>query len=273
MFSLVAMSLCNDPIGMFDSGVGGLTIWQAVAELLPKEPVLYFADTAHCPYGTRTAQEVATFCNLITRFLLARGCKLIVVACNTATAMAIDGLRRNFPSVPFVGIEPAVKPAALKSHSGVIGVLATAGTFQGRLFNETKARFAQNVRVLTAEGTGLVELVEAGKADSAEAEALLRRALEPMLTAGMDRLVLGCTHYPFLGETIRRIVGTDVELITPGAAVARQVQHLLEARGLLAGAVAPPAHQFYSSGGSAVLAALAKCPVASVKYAGQTLLA
>lgn len=241
---------------MFDSGVGGLTIWQAVSSLLPAESLHYFADTAHCPYGPRAAVEVAGYCEAMVRFLLERRCKLIVVACNTATAMAIDGLRAKFP-VPFVGIEPGVKPAALESHTGVIGVLATAGTFQGRLFNETKARFAQNVRVIMAEGAGLVELVEAGKADSPEAEAVLRRHLEPMLAAGMDRLVLGCTHYPFLSGAIRRIVGDAVELITPGAAVAQRTKHLLEERGLLAdGTGGRGRHRFYSSGHTATLAAM-----------------
>ncbi|MDR2863485.1 MAG: glutamate racemase [Puniceicoccales bacterium] len=249
------MSFRKDPIGMFDSGVGGLSILDAVTKVLPGETVHYFADNAHCPYGARTQAEVTAFCEGITRFLLARQCKLIVVACNTATAMAIDSLRKNF-GVPFVGIEPAVKPAVLKSRTGAIGVLATAGTFRGRLFKETLARFAQGTQVLTAEGTGLVELVEAGRADSPETEALLRGYLKPMLEAGIDQLVLGCTHYPFLGAAIQRITGGTVTLISPGEAVAVRVRSLLETHALLADTGTGGLRSYYSSGDTAALSAM-----------------
>lgn len=255
---------------MFDSGVGGLSIFQEVTRLLPNESILYFADTLHCPYGEREPSEVAEFSEAITRFLLKKHCKLIVVACNTATAMAIDALRRNFPDVPFVGMEPAIKPAALKSRTKTVGVLATTGTFHGRLFQATRERFAGDVRVLTAVGTGLVELVEAGYGDSPEAEALLRQYLTPMLEVGMDRLVLGCTHYAFLSATIWRVIdnfvrarniplrldsirgsmgngnepelgltdvrstaSSDIELVMPGEAVALRVRQLLKERGIL----------------------------------------
>jgi glutamate racemase len=251
-------------IGMFDSGVGGVSIFQEVIKLLPNESVLYFADTQHCPYGEREPHEVAGFCNVITRFLLEMKCKLIVVACNTATAMSIDSLRREFPDIPFVGIEPAIKPAASKSHSKTVGVLATAGTFHGRLFQVTRERFASGVRVLTAVGTGLVELVETGRSDSPEAEILLRQYLTPMLDAGMDRLVLGCTHYAFLSETIRRIIGDDVELVTPGEAVALRVRQLLEERGALADTDAIPRYEFYASGVTEVLSRMVNAEVSRV---------
>ena len=255
---------------MFDSGVGGLSILQSVEELLPGESVHYFADTAHCPYGNRPEAEVSGFCNAMTRFLLAQDCKLIIVACNTATAMAIDTLRSNFPHTPFVGIEPATKPAAMKSRTGVIGVLATAGTFQGRLFNGTRARLDGKVRVLTAEGSGLVELIEAGRANSPEAETLLRRYLEPMLAQGIDRLVLGCTHFPFLRDAIQRIAGKSLELETPGEAVARRTRQLLEKYSQLAPETSGRSyHRFFASGEAATLAAMVGRPVVHIPLPDQ----
>jgi glutamate racemase len=253
---------------MFDSGVGGLSILQSVAALLPGEAVCYFADTAHCPYGNRPSAEIAGLCHSIVHFLLEQNCKLIIVACNTATAMAIDSLRRDFPHTPFVGIEPATKPAAAKSRAGIIGVLATAGTFQGRLFNETRAHLDGKVRVLTAEGTGLVELVEAGHGDSPEAEALLRQHLGPMLAEGIDRLVLGCTHFPFLRGAIRRIVGETLQLEIPGEAVARRTRQLLKERGLLASRQpGHPCHHFFASGNTSTLAAMTGQAVTKILFA------
>ena len=220
------------PIGLFDSGVGGLSIWEKITEILPHESTLYLADLARCPYGPRPCEEIITRCDRITRFLLEQNCKLIVVACNTATGFAIDTLRQRFP-IPFVGIEPGIKPAALHSHTGRIGVLATTGTCQGRLFQETTTRFANPVQVLMAEGTGLVERVERGETDSPATEQLLRQYLEPMLAARIDHLVLGCTHYPFLEKPIRRIIGPDITLVTTGTAVAHRTRFLLEQHNLL----------------------------------------
>ncbi|MDR2429735.1 MAG: glutamate racemase [Puniceicoccales bacterium] len=234
---------------MFDSGIGGLTIRQAIAALLPNEAICYYADTAHCPYGPRPPAQVTRCGEHLVRALLARRSKLIVVACNTATTMAIDTLRRNHPCLPFVGVEPALKPAAHATRTRAIGILATTGTLHGRHYNETRKRHARDIRVYSAEGTGLVELVEAGKADSPEAEALLRQHLGPMLAAGIDQLVLGCTHYPFLEKSIRRIIGEKIQIHTPAAAVARRVHSLLSQAGLLAPPRAtPPPHTFHATG-------------------------
>jgi len=227
------------PIGVFDSGAGGLTVLREITVLLPREQTLYVGDTARCPYGGRPAAEVSAFCDETTRFLLARGCKLIVVACNTATAGAIDALRAAHPNVPFVGMEPAVKPAALRTRTGVVGVLATAGTLGGGHFRRTKALHAAATRVVEIEGAGLVELVERGGADTPAADALLRRLLAPALNAGADALVLGCTHFSFLKNAIRRVAGDALELFDGNAATARRVHQLLGERGLLA--VAEPA--------------------------------
>jgi glutamate racemase len=234
---------------MFDSGTGGLSVRDAVARLLPRESIWYFADTAHCPYGERKPAEVAKFCDAITRFLLGHGpCKLVVLACNTATAMAVETLRREFPHTDFVGMEPAIKPAAGTSRTRTIGVLATAGTFHGRLYQETCLRHAQGTRIISVAGTGLVELVEAGRENSSECEALLRRHLKPMLEAGADCIVLGCTHYVFLEDAIRRVTGEKVGLLSSGDAVARRVRSLLETRGLLAPPSATPSHRYFTTG-------------------------
>jgi glutamate racemase len=179
--------------------------------------------------------------------------------------MAIDSLRQNFPETPFVGMEPAIKPAALKSRSKTVGVLATAGTFHGRLFQNTRERFASEVRVHTAVGTGLVELVEAGRADSPETDALLRQYLSPMLDAGIDHLVLGCTHYAFLSEAIQRITGDCVKLVTPGAAVARRVRQLLQERDLLADSSTIAQHEFYASGATEILSRMTGATVTRVE--------
>jgi glutamate racemase len=261
--------LQGTPMGIFDSGVGGLSIFQEIAKLLPSESIQYFADTKHCPYGERDPLEVGKFCNAITHFLLQKGCKIIVVACNTATAMAIDSLRHDFPNTPFVGMEPAIKPAALQSHTKAVGVLATAGTFHGRLFQNTRKRFASEVRVHTAVGTGLVELVEAGRADSPETDTLLRQYLSPMLDAGIDRLVLGCTHYAFLREPIQRITGDRVKLVTPGAAVARRVRQLLQERNLLADSPSTAQYEFYASGATNILSRMAGAAVSQIEAKNQ----
>ena len=214
-------------IGVFDSGVGGLTVWREIVRQLPHEDTLYLADQAHVPYGPRPLAQVREFAEGIARFLLDQGARVIVVACNTASAAALHDLRRTFPDVPFVGMEPAVKPAAERTHNGIVGVIATQATFQGRLFASLVERYADHVRVLTQACPGLVEAVEAGRLDTPDTEALLRQYLAPLLEAGVDQLVLGCTHYPFLRPTIERLVGAGVAVIDPAPAVARQVGRVL----------------------------------------------
>lgn len=216
------------PIGIFDSGVGGLSVLRAIRELLPSQPVIYLADQAHVPYGIRTLEEVRDFSHAITRYLISEGCRLIVVACNTASVAALKSLREEFTDVPFVGMEPAVKPAAEQTHSRVVGVLATYATFQGQMYNSVVERFAQGVAVLQDHCPGLVSQIEKGNFDGVETEKILRNALEPMLVKGVDTIVMGCTHYPFVIPLIQKITGPDVKVIDPAPAIARQVRRLLE---------------------------------------------
>jgi len=221
-------------IGVFDSGVGGLSVLRAIRQRLPSQPVLYLADQAHVPYGSRSLQEVCGFSEEITRFLLSMGCRLIVVACNTASAAALHHLRRVFTGIPFVGMEPAVKPAAEQTLSGVVGVLATPATFQGELYASLVERFARGVTILKDTCPGLVEEIESGHLRSKRTHSILENALQPMLTQGIDTVVLGCTHYPFVIPLIEEIVGQGVRVIDPAPAVACQVERLLGARSLLA---------------------------------------
>ncbi|RMG55904.1 MAG: glutamate racemase [Bacteroidetes bacterium] len=239
--------MSTQPIGIFDSGLGGLSVWREVQRLLPYESILYYGDSGRCPYGPRPAADIRTFSTEITQYLVAQGCKLIVVACNTATGAAIAHLRAHFP-LPFVGMEPAIKPAAIHTLSGVIGVLATRGTFAAAHFQRTRERHASDREVLVQEGDGLVELVESGRAESPEATALLRHYLDPMLAAGADQVVLGCTHYPFLREPIEQILGERARIIDPAPAVARQVVRVLDQAGLLAPAGQEPHYRFVTSG-------------------------
>ena len=222
-----------EPIGIFDSGIGGLTVLRAIHQLMPDEPLLYLADQAHVPYGPRPMQEVRHFSEAITRYLLDQGSRLIVVACNTASAAALKYLRRVFPEVPFVGMEPAVKPAAEHTRSGVVGVLATPATFQGELYASVVERFGQGVKLLQHTCPGLVAQIENGALESKESYRILEEALQPMLEQGIDTVVLGCTHYPFVIPLIQRITGQDVRVIDPAPAVARQVQRLLVANNFL----------------------------------------
>lgn len=220
------------PIGIFDSGVGGLSVLREIRKQLPTEPVIFLADQAHVPYGPRSLEEVRGFSVEITRFLLAQGAKLIVVACNTASAAALHHLRETFPDIPFVGMEPAVKPAAENSHSHVVGVLATPATFQGALYASVVERFAQDVTLLQHTCPGLVQKIEAGELDAPETRRILEDALLPMLDQGIDTVVLGCTHYPFVIPLIEQITGPGVRVIDPALAVARQTARLMEANGL-----------------------------------------
>jgi glutamate racemase len=219
----------SSPIGIFDSGVGGLSVWREIVRQLPRENTVYFADQIHIPYGPRSLQEIRSFSEAITRFLLDQGCKLIVVACNAASAAALKQLRATFPDVPFVGMEPAVKPAAEMTHTGVVGVLATPATFQGELFASVVERFANGVRLINQICPGLVEQIEAGRLNTPDTLAMLDRFLQPIRAAHADTIVLGCTHYPFVIDAIRQLA-LGVNVIDPAPAVARQVDRVLKER-------------------------------------------
>ncbi len=236
------------PIGIFDSGVGGLSVLRAVRRQMPAQPAIFLADQAHVPYGPRPMEEVRNFSEAITRFLLEQGAGIIVVACNTASAAALYHLRGLFPRVPFVGMEPAVKPAAETTRSGVVGVLATPATFQGALYASVVERFAGGVTVLQDTCPGLVGRIEAGDLDGPETRAILEHALTPMLEKGIDTVVLGCTHYPFVIPLIEQIAGPGVRVIDPAPAVARQTGRLLEKHGLLAAGETPAPMRFLTSG-------------------------
>ncbi len=222
-------------IGIFDSGSGGLSVYRELVKVLPEEHFIYYADNAHCPYGEKTAEYIQQRARFITDFLLAKGADIIVVACNTATAAAISTLRAEYPSISFVGMEPAVKPAALGTKTGVIGVLATAGTLKGSKYLNTRGQYEDDVRIVEHVGQGFVELVEKGILDGPEAESTVRASLQPLLDKGADTVVLGCTHYPFLRPVIARIAGPAVQIIDPAPAVARQTVKLLKEQGITIG--------------------------------------
>ena len=228
------MSEVGVPVGVFDSGVGGLSVLRAMRSLLPAQDLLYFGDQAHVPYGPRSLAEVRAFSEEITRFLLRRGAKLIVVACNTASAAALQHLRLTFPQVPFVGMEPAIKPAAETSRTHRVGVLATPATFQGALYASVVERFASGTTIFQDTLPGLVNEIEAGRLEGAETRRILEKALRPMLAEQIDTVVLGCTHYPFVIPLIQAIVGPAVQVIDPAPAIARQTRRLLEQHGWLA---------------------------------------
>ena len=237
----------NAPVGVFDSGVGGLSVLREIRQLLPNESLLYVADSGHVPYGEKSADAIRERSRAIAEFLLAQGAKALVLACNTATAAAGAELRERYPELPIVGMEPAVKPAAAATRSGQVGVLATTGTLKSAKFAALLDRFAGDVRVITQPCPGLVECVEAGELHSAATRELLRGYVEPLLAEGCDTLILGCTHYPFLKPLLRELVPASVSLIDTGAAVARQLQRLLERNRLLADGPAQPT-RYWSSG-------------------------
>jgi len=224
-------------IGVFDSGVGGLSVLRAIRQQRPAQEMIYFADQIHVPYGSRSLEEVRSFSEEITRFLLAQGARLVVVACNTASAAALHSLRALFPDIPFVGMEPAVKPAAEGTRTGVVGVLATPATFQGALYASVVERFANGVVILQDTCPGLVEEIEAGRLDGTRTRAILETALHPMLAQGVDTIVMGCTHYPFVIPRIEEIIqnypgSPNVRVIDPATAIARQTGRLLLAHGV-----------------------------------------
>jgi glutamate racemase len=224
-----------DPrVGIFDSGIGGLTVAAAVRQALPRERLVYFGDNAHVPYGERTAGQILEFGTAIVQALLAKGCRSMVIACNTATGAALGTLRERFPEVPFVGMEPAVKPAVEHTRSGVVGVLATKATVEGPALAGVVERFAQGVEVITQACPGLAQRIDNGDLQSVGTETLLRNWIEPMLERGIDALVLGCTHYPLVRPLIERIAGPGVRVMDPTEAVARRLAQVLERHGLLA---------------------------------------
>lgn len=219
----------SSPIGIYDSGLGGLTVWREVRRALPGESLVYLGDGKNCPYGSRPRGEIVRLADEAVAALVAAECKMVVVACNTATAAAIDFLRQKYASLPIVGMEPAVKPACLATRSGVVGVLATERSLDGDLFRRTAARYGEGIEVVAVPGTGFVELVENDREATPEAEACVRRAVEPMLARGADQIVLGCTHYPFLLPVLERLVeGRGVTVVDPSPAVARRVVQLLD---------------------------------------------
>lgn len=236
------------PLAVFDSGVGGLSVLREIRQLLPYESVIYLADQAHVPYGQRPLNEVRAFSEKIASFLIAQGAKLIVVACNAASAAALHTLRQTFPRVPFVGMEPAIKLAAETTRSGVVGVLATQATFQGALYASVLRRFAHDVTVLQHTCPGLVTQIEAGELESQRTRTILEEALSPMLSQGIDTVVLGCTHYPFVMPLIQEITGPDMRVIDPAPAVARQVSRVLQMQGITNPGTQPSTVRFLTTG-------------------------
>ena len=226
------MNLTQTPIGVFDSGAGGLSVLREIRVLMPDEDIVYFGDQGHVPYGPRPMGQIQDFSEGITRYLLSQNAKIVVVACNTASAAALKYLRDKFPDTQFVGMEPAVKPAAEKTQTGKVGVLATPATFQGALYASVVERFAKGVELFQNTCNGLVQQIEMGNLDGDETQRILEDALHPMLDKNIDTVVLGCTHYPFVIPLIEKIVGEKVRVIDPAPAVARQVKRLLEAGGM-----------------------------------------
>lgn len=242
-------ALNNQPIGIFDSGIGGLSIWKCIRELLPNESTIYIADSANAPYGDKSPEEIVYLSVKSTEKLIGLGAKIIVVACNTATTNAIRHLRDSYP-LPFVGIEPATKPAAIQTKTGKIGILATKGTLASELFLNTSKQYRGSVEIIETVGAGLVQIVESG--DFNKAKSLLRKYLEPLVEAGVDNIVLGCTHYPFLKGVIQEIIPDKIKLIDSGNAVAKRTEHLLLEHSNLSEALYPT-HQIFTSGDPVLL--------------------
>lgn len=241
----------TQPIGIFDSGVGGTSIWKEIHELLPNEHTIYLADSRNAPYGEKPREEIVRLSFKNTERLLNLGAKIIVVACNTATTNAVQQLRSTF-TVPFIGIEPAIKPAATKSLTKVIGILATKGTLSSDLFAKTSDLYSKNTRVIEVIGNGLVTAIESGKKDSEEMDLMLLDLLQPMISEGIDYLVLGCSHYPYLIPNLKKILPASVTIIDSGQAVARQTKVVLNSHNLLAdGPGKPP--EFFTNGEPEIL--------------------
>lgn len=247
----------NNPIGIFDSGVGGTSIWKEIIQMLPCENTLYFADSKNAPYGHKSKEEIIDICIKNTALLISKGAKIIVVACNTATTNAIDILREKY-DVPFIGIEPAIKPAALATKTKAIGILATKGTLSSDLFHKTTKEFASNIAVIEQEGTGLVSLIEKDKIGSVEMEGLLQNYLTPMIENNIDHLVLGCSHYPYLIPRIKEIIGDDVTIIDSGFAVAKQTQKIMLENNLSSNSTSLGKHLLLSNSNIKTLSSLTR---------------
>lgn len=245
----------NAPIGIFDSGIGGTSIWKEIHTLLPNEDTIYLADSANAPYGPKGKNAIINLSIKNTELLINKGCKIIVVACNTATTNAIDYLRTTY-NLPFIGIEPAIKPAALQTKTNAIGILATKGTLSSELFSKTSSRFASHVKVVEQIGEGIVEAIEGGKLYSQEMKTLLKQYIKPMIDANIDHLVLGCTHYPFLIPILTELLPKNVIIIDSGEAVAKQTKVILEKNNLLTSQHTIPENHFYTNGKPEVMASL-----------------
>lgn len=223
-------------IGIFDSGAGGLSVFREIRKVLPEQSYIYYSDSAHCPYGEKTREYIIERSRRITEFLISEGAEIIVVACNTATAAAISTLRKEYP-IKFIGMEPAIKPAAAITKTGVVGVLATSGTLKAEKYLDNREKFAYDVKIAEHVGQGFVELVENGFTEGEEAENTVRQSLKPLLDAGADTIVLGCTHYPFLEKTIRKVAGEcvperQINIIDPAPAVARHLVEVMAEEGI-----------------------------------------
>ncbi|WP_422089355.1 glutamate racemase [Tenacibaculum ovolyticum] len=234
----------QQPIGIFDSGIGGTSIWKEIHALLPNESTIYLSDSKNAPYGQKTKREILDLSIKNTEFLINKGCKIIVVACNTATTNAIEYLRKNY-DVPFIGIEPAIKSASLKTKTKNIGILATKGTLNSTLFEKTSANINSNILIIEQIGNGLVELIETGKMYSIEMTKLLKEYLSLMISSKCDCIVLGCTHYPYLIPQIKNIVGNNVTIIDSGEAVAKQTKKVLIENNLLSVSKTDTINTFY----------------------------
>jgi glutamate racemase len=245
----------NNSIGFFDSGIGGITIWESVNRLLPNENTIYLADSKNSPYGKKPNDELINICKENVEFLINKKCKLIVVACNTATTNSINFLRKSY-DLPFIGIEPAIKPAALNTKTGKIGVLATIGTLGSRLFEKTSNIHGQNVKIIEQHGIGLVELIEKGIYSGSKIDSLLKEYLNPMLENNIDKLVLGCTHYPLIKESIKKIINESINIIECSEAVALQTERVLIKSNLINSGTEKSKKLFYTNGDKNVLNSL-----------------
>lgn len=247
--------MSNASIGIFDSGIGGTSIFKEIHALLPNENFIYLADSKNAPYGNKSKDEILQLSIKNTEYLLSKGCKIIVVACNTATTNAIAYLRNNY-KIPFIGIEPAIKPAALNTQSKTVGILATKGTLSSELFHKTTDLYANNIKIIEQIGEGIVPLIEAGELTSNKMKSLLETYLEPMIKQNMDYLVLGCTHYPYLIPMLKELLPDNVKIIDSGLAVAKQTQAILLKQNLLNDSNIEPKIHLYSNGDISVLDAI-----------------
>jgi len=256
--------MSKQPIGIFDSGVGGTSIWKEIHALLPHENTIYLADSLNAPYGHKGKKTITELSVKNTEYLLEKGCKIIVVACNTATTNVINLLRTQY-NIPFIGIEPAIKPAALQTQTNAIGILATKGTLSSKLFHKTSKLFAKDVTVIEQIGNGIVELIENGQLYSENMQLLLKQYLKPMIAANIDYLVLGCTHYPYLIPILTKLLPKHVKIIDSGQAVAKQTKTVLKHKQLLNLSSTKPKLQFFTNGNPKTMETLLNGPY-SVKH-------